>query len=231
MDRQRTIDGDVVDLECGMSSLMQPQEGANEMGSSSGQEKNALNRESGGFVGINELYGEQVPNITELPVTHAHSNSGASLNRREGEEKQSLFKLGAEKIKKTRCKKPPKPPRPPTSTPLDATDLKMIREISELAMMKRARIERMKNKKKNAKSSSSNGNLCAMVVTIIFCLLLIWQGALSWGNSNTNHHGSPQSSIRVDGGFISLQFDKDASVNGLDMPHSASPTNVGPITN
>ncbi|XP_042405241.1 uncharacterized protein LOC121995579 [Zingiber officinale] len=214
-----------------MSSVMQPQEGANEMGSSSGQEKNALNRESGGFVGINELYAEQVPNITELPVTHAHSNSGASLNRREGEEKQSLLKLGAEKIKKTRCKKPPKPPRPPTSTPLDATDLKMIREISELAMMKRARIERMKNKKKNAKSSSSNGNLCAMVVTIIFCLLLIWQGALSWGNSNINHHGSPQSSIRVDGGFISLQFDKDASVNGLDVPHSASPTNVGPITN
>ncbi|XP_074561231.1 uncharacterized protein LOC141817487, partial [Curcuma longa] len=224
MDRQRTIDREVVDLECGMSSATHRQEGANEMGTSAEQGKNALNRESSGFVGINELNGEQVPNITELPVTHAHSNAGAWLNRKEGEETASLLKLRDEEMKKKRCKKPPKPPRPPTSTPLDATDLKMIREISELAMMKRARIERMKNKMKNAKSSSSNGNLCAMVVTIIFCLLLIWQGALSRDNSNINHHGSPESSVRVDGGFISLQFDKkDASVNGLNMPHSASP--------
>lgn len=53
---------------------------------------------------------------------------------------------------------------------------------------------------------------------------MVMAGALSLGNSNISHHGSPESSIRVDGGFVSLHFDKDASVNGLNMHHSASPT-------
>ncbi|XP_042454646.1 uncharacterized protein LOC122038777 [Zingiber officinale] len=219
------IDEDAVDLESGMSLAMREQEGTKDVASSAGQGKNAL------YKGSNDSKGEQVPNRmaihAELPV----ANAEISLDRRDGEEKESLLKLGAEKVKKKRCKKPPKPPRPPTSSPFDDTDQKLIREISELAMMKRARIERMKKMLKNGKSSSSSGNLCAMIFTILFCLLIILQGALSRSNSNINHHGSPESSVQVRGGFISLQFNKGASVNGLNAPHLASPPDVGPQTN
>ncbi|KAL3634666.1 hypothetical protein CASFOL_021720 [Castilleja foliolosa] len=89
--------------------------------------------------------------------------------------KEKRFSMGA--------KKPPKPPRPPRGLSLDAADQKLIREISELAMLKRARIERMKalKKMKAAKaaaggSGSSNGNFIAMVFTILFCVVIIFQG-------------------------------------------------------
>ncbi|KAG6539045.1 hypothetical protein ZIOFF_004198 [Zingiber officinale] len=196
IDMQGTIiDEDAVDLESGMSLAMREQEGTKDVASSAGQGKNAL------YKGSNDSKGEQVPNRmaihAELPV----ANAEISLDRRDGEEKESLLKLGAEKVKKKRCKKPPKPPRPPTSSPFDDTDQKLIREISELAMMKRARIERMKKIHE----------------------LAFYAGALSRSNSNINHHGSPESSVQVRGGFISLQFNKGASVNGLNAPHLASP--------
>lgn len=80
-------------------------------------------------------------------------------------------------------KKPPKPPRPPKSPSLDAADKKLVKEINELAMLKRARMERMKALKKMkaakaASSGSSISNLCAMVITILFCLIIILQGIL-----------------------------------------------------
>lgn len=85
-----------------------------------------------------------------------------------------------EKRKKSSNKKPPKPPRPPRGPSLDAADQKLIREISEIAMLKRARTERMKamKKMKAAKTSSSNSNVFAMVFTILFCLVIIFQGKI-----------------------------------------------------
>ncbi|KAF5464788.1 hypothetical protein F2P56_014841 [Juglans regia] len=86
-----------------------------------------------------------------------------------------------DKRKKSSNKKPPKPPRPPRGPSLDAADQKLIKEISELAMLKRARIERMKalKKMKAAKSSSPNrSSIFAMVLTILFCLVIIFQGNL-----------------------------------------------------
>lgn len=87
-------------------------------------------------------------------------------------------KVVKEKRKKSSNKKPPKPPKPPRGPSLDAADQKLIREISELAMLKRARVERMKalKKMKAAKQSSSNVNLFATVFTMIFCLVLLFQG-------------------------------------------------------
>lgn len=87
-----------------------------------------------------------------------------------------------EKRKKTSNKKPPKPPRPPRGPSLDAADQKLIREISELAVLKRARVERIKawKKMKAAKTSSSNSNMFAMVFTIIFFLVIIFQGNNSY---------------------------------------------------
>lgn len=85
-----------------------------------------------------------------------------------------------EKRKKSSNKKAPKPPRPPKGPSLDASDQKLIREISELAMLKRARIERMKalKKMKGVKASSSNSNVFAMVFTVVFCLVIIFQGKI-----------------------------------------------------
>lgn len=91
-------------------------------------------------------------------------------------------KIEKEKRKSTSAKKPPKPPRPPRGYSLDAADQKLIKELHELAMMKRARIERMKalKKMKAAKASSvplaSNGSFFAMFFTVLFFLVLIFQG-------------------------------------------------------
>lgn len=87
--------------------------------------------------------------------------------------------IGKEKRKTKSAKKPPKPPRPPRGLSLDAYDQKLIKEIAQLAMMKRVRIERIKalKKIKAAKaSSSSSGSLFAMLFTIVFCLVILFQG-------------------------------------------------------
>lgn len=86
--------------------------------------------------------------------------------------------LAKEKHKKTSNKKAPKPPRPPRGPSLDAADLKLIKEISEVAMLKRARVERRKalKKMKAAKSPSSNSSIFAMVLTILFCIVIVCQG-------------------------------------------------------
>lgn len=87
-------------------------------------------------------------------------------------------KIGKEKFKKSSSKKPPKPPLPPRGVSLDAADQKLIKEIAQIAMIKRLRIERMKalRKMKAVKgSSSSNGNLFAMLFTMLFCLIILFQ--------------------------------------------------------
>lgn len=89
-----------------------------------------------------------------------------------------LDKSAGNKQKKKWSKKPPRPPRPPTTSPLDPADQKLISELSELAVLKRARIERMKalKKMKNSKPVSSIGNMVALIITIIFCFFILWQG-------------------------------------------------------
>lgn len=102
----------------------------------------------------------------------------------EGEIKVGLLdKSAADKEKKKWCKKPPRPPKPLTTSPLDPADQKLISELSELAVLKRARIERMKalKKMKNSKPASSIGNLVALIITVIFCFFILWQG-ITTGN-------------------------------------------------
>ncbi|KAI7725625.1 hypothetical protein M8C21_005382 [Ambrosia artemisiifolia] len=96
-----------------------------------------------------------------------------------------------------KCKKgssAKKPPRPPRPLSLDAYDQKLIKELAELAMIKRARVERMKalKQKKNSKisssSSSSHGSVFAMIFTIIFFLVILFQGH----NSGVTIQATPQ---------------------------------------
>lgn len=99
-----------------------------------------------------------------------------------GEEAASLVKkkMVAEKWK---SKKPPKPPRPPGTPSFDEADIKLCREISELARLKYARIRQMKalKKKRADKVSSPVVRFFAMVITILFCYVIIFQGILgSW---------------------------------------------------
>ncbi|KAF5752118.1 hypothetical protein HS088_TW01G00025 [Tripterygium wilfordii] len=132
-----------------------------------------------------------------------------------------------EKRKKTSNKKSLKPPRPPKGPSLDAADQKLIREITELATLKRARIERMKalKKMKAAKTSSSNGNFLAMVFTILFCLVIIFQGMSSRGPS-ANLQGSPMSAGAADGGLISVQYFGNPSASGPNGHGAGSPNLV-----
>lgn len=112
-----------------------------------------------------------VSNSTEVSVENVKVE-------KEGKFDSAENKPVKEKRQKMGSKKAPKPPRPPRGPSLDAADHKLIREISELAMLKRARVERMKavRKMKAAKTSSSNSNWAAMVFTVLFCLVIIFQG-------------------------------------------------------
>lgn len=136
-----------------------------------------------------------------------------------------------EKRKKTSNKKPSKPPRPPRGPSLDAADQKLIKEISELAMLKRARIERMKTlkKMKAAKSSHKGSSMVATVMTILFCLVIIFQGMSSGKSSQVGFQGSPVSGGPAEGGLISVQYYPFPSASEPNEPDSGSPNFVEQI--
>ncbi|KAK8565557.1 hypothetical protein V6N13_020654 [Hibiscus sabdariffa] len=132
----------------------------------------------------------------------------------EGEENRELMALveksiAEDKCKKTNSRKPPKPPRPPKGPLLDAADQELVREIAELAMRKRARMKRIKamKKMKAAKAAaSSNSSLSAMVITIVFCLVMLFQGICYRRGANVAIHGSPAPAVGSSESLISVQF-------------------------
>ncbi|KAK8984030.1 hypothetical protein V6N11_029360 [Hibiscus sabdariffa] len=124
-------------------------------------------------------------------------------------------------------KKPPKPPRPPRAPSLDAADQKLIKEIAELARLKRARIERIKalKKMKAAEGTTSQGNnMLAIVFTVIFCIVIIFQG-MSSGGRPTSYQGSlvPAGAGAVNRGRISVQFSGKPPAGIPNQPDSESP--------
>ncbi|XAR56974.1 hypothetical protein NMG60_11024961 [Bertholletia excelsa] len=139
-------------------------------------------------------------------------------------------KSGKERRKTMSAKKPPRPPRPPKALSLDAADQKLIKEIAELAMMKRARVERMKalKKMKAAKASSVTGNFVAMLFTIIFCLVIIFQGMSPGKSSTVSSQFSLQSPQVAGSGFISVHYFRNASASSITS--SVSPRYVNIIS-
>lgn len=93
-----------------------------------------------------------------------------------------------EKPKKQNYIKPSKPPRPPRGPSLDASDMKLLKEITELKL-KRRKIERTRTLKKvkKEKTSSLTTNLLALMVTVAFLVVIIFEGniLLSEGFSST----------------------------------------------
>ncbi|KAL4361144.1 hypothetical protein GQ457_04G029410 [Hibiscus cannabinus] len=132
----------------------------------------------------------------------------------EGEENRELMALVEKnfaegKCKKTNSRKPPKPPRPPKGPLLDAADQELVREIAELAMRKRARMKRIKAMKKMKASkaaASSNSSLSAMVITIIFCLVMLFQGICYRRGANVVIQGSPAPAVGSSESLISVQI-------------------------
>ncbi|KAL8554005.1 hypothetical protein ACS0TY_002306 [Phlomoides rotata] len=99
-----------------------------------------------------------------------------------GKVRQNLINFGHERIdgekpKKHKSAKLSKPPRPPRGPSLDASDMMLLKEITELNM-KRRRMERSRTLKrtKKEKSSSSSTSLFACLLTLIFLLVIIFQG-------------------------------------------------------
>ncbi|XWS31850.1 hypothetical protein CRYUN_Cryun23aG0111500 [Craigia yunnanensis] len=148
----------------------------------------------------------------------------------EGEENHELMALveknfTEKKCKKTNSRKPPKPPRPPKGPLLDAADQKLMREIAELAMRKRARMKRIKamKKMKAAKASSSSSSLFAMVITVLFCLVILFQGICSRRGASVMLEGSPAPAIGSSEGLISVRFYKSFLTTGK---HDDDPPNL-----
>ncbi|OVA13585.1 hypothetical protein BVC80_379g120 [Macleaya cordata] len=227
--REREV---VIDLESGGTTS--EEEVIREPVSGVRKAKNLLDRVWSGFVNSDgSLIGEDG---TGYSISNSAAESAELLieKKSEGEDTVSplVKKTEKEKRKKKNSKIPPKPPRPPRGPSLDAADQKLIREISELAMLKRARIERMKahKKMKAAKAASSNSSLYAMVFTILFCLVIIFQGMSSRGSSHLSFQGSPQSAVAMRGRLISIQYYKNVSANATDGPGSASPSLVEQVS-
>lgn len=122
-----------------------------------------------------------------------------------GEGKMSLLesKTGKEWLKEKSLRKPSKPPKPPKSLSIDAAEQKKLREMSELAIQKRLRIERMKSlrNRKNANAGFNSNNFCALFVTFLFCVIIIWHGITSKGSSVVKAHGYPEQPLLHYGEF------------------------------
>uniref|UniRef100_A0A2P2JPQ4 Transmembrane protein n=1 Tax=Rhizophora mucronata TaxID=61149 RepID=A0A2P2JPQ4_RHIMU len=158
-------------------------------------------------------------------------NVGLLINKNlEGKEDQLQLTFwnrmhGEEKRKKKNSKKPPKPPRPPNGPSLDAADQKLVKEIAELATRKRARIEQIKALKKMraSKASSWNSSLSAMVITVLFCLIVIFHGFCSRNGGSVLSRSSPKPAFPGTEDLISIQvYNLSANEGSSDDLHSGS---------
>ncbi|CAI8610778.1 unnamed protein product [Vicia faba] len=130
--------------------------------------------------------------------------------------------LVKDKRKKSGNKKAAKPPRAPRGPSLDAADQKLIREITQLAMLKRARVERMKalKKMKAAKSLSPSlsSGVFSMVLTVVFCIVILLQGMSSSSvkSAVTSFQGSPESAGGDEAGRIAVQLQHQLNPSSIE---------------
>ncbi|KAI7731530.1 hypothetical protein M8C21_017659 [Ambrosia artemisiifolia] len=111
----------------------------------------------------------------------------------EGGKRENMPLIGKtqskEKQKVKNSKRASKPPRPRKGPSLSTSDLRLVKEISELVMKKRARAERLKSLKKarsarlltaaaapSSSAASSYMSLFAMMITVLFLIVIIFQG-------------------------------------------------------
>ncbi|XP_051141684.1 uncharacterized protein LOC127258757 isoform X2 [Andrographis paniculata] len=162
-----------------------------------------------------DLPGESFENASEPSLELLHD--------RDFEEQQRLIEKGQEKerrkagkVKKAAAAKPPRPPNGPT---LYAADLWLIDELSRMAMIKkRERSERAKALKtmqsgrgsstsSTSLSSAQGATIFAMVITVVFLLVIIFQGITTRPGSGLSPGAAPQPAPQTLAGMPSpLQF-------------------------
>ncbi|KAK2991781.1 hypothetical protein RJ640_015515 [Escallonia rubra] len=177
-----SIESDLdIDLESGGNTS--EEDGSKDLSLRSEHALYLLNRTWSGSEGFNgdARGGDGLSLYDEVLSSGQISAENVTMSSEElGEEMVNFLqkKWAKEKRRKLNSEKPPKPPRPPGGPSLDAADMKLVKEISELTMMKRQRTARMKalKKVKAEKKKSSLSNVFAMVVTVLFCLVIIFQG-------------------------------------------------------
>ncbi|MCD9640847.1 hypothetical protein HAX54_026553 [Datura stramonium] len=184
------------------------------------------------FTSVSNGYNEEISKAENGLNMHSNIKDGDELTQgsvRVFIDKESLVekKKRKEKRKSTSAKNPSKPPRPPRGFSLDAADQKLIKEIAELAMIKRARIERMKalKKMKAAKASSTssvlNGSSIALLFTIFFFFVLLFQG-MSYRRSTMSFYDSVQSGRVWGNRFVIVQNDSNLSASTAIVAGSGS---------
>lgn len=196
--------------------------------SANGQTKTILKRACTGPVGFHGLANSS--NFSELAAGNVELLIDNNSEGQEG--KQNITFVDRKDVVEKRIKnlkKPPKPPRPPKGLSLDAADQKLMKEITELAMRKRARIERLKALKKMraAKTSSWTSSLSAMVITIIFCLIIIYQGISSRYSGSLALKGSPEPAVGTGEALIAVQLYKNNVAYESDESGSRSSNLAG----
>ncbi|GER42813.1 T6A9.7 protein [Striga asiatica] len=173
-----------VDIESGEARNESHTKTESNSGSKWGKKK-TLNKLFGGVLGFNGLVG---------PTTKPNVICGSEVEYPKEPIQGPAPKVEIENKKGGKIKKAPKPPRAPGTPSLNAADIRLIKEISKIAMKKRERFERIKALKKmkaarlplssSSSSSSSCSTISAMVITILFFLLLIFQGIGGRTSSN-----------------------------------------------
>ncbi|XP_052188155.1 uncharacterized protein LOC127798664 [Diospyros lotus] len=189
-----------------------------------------------GFVSVDGLITGEAVNLSDCGQTSTGvllENVQLLIDKKAGGDEAAdpmENKSGKERRKTTSAKKPP---RPPKALSLDAADQKLMREIAELAMTKRAKVERMKalKKMKAAKASASTGNFLGMLFTLIFCLVIVFQGMCTGRKSTASFQGSgsPESARGADSGFISVHYLPNTSANDVSIRGSGSSSSVKPV--
>ncbi|XP_030532583.1 uncharacterized protein LOC115742438 [Rhodamnia argentea] len=208
-----------IDLESGGATS--EEDGSKELALVRNSRKNkCLKRSLGGSLSIDRSIKSEPESSVELCGTSSvgevsNENLVVLVDRKSRESSQEnvpfLDKYVKEKRPSTNSRKPPKPPRPPKGPALDAADQKFVKDIVEVAMRKRTRIERIKalrkNKAANASASSSSSSLTAMIITLLFFVIIVFQGIRS--NSRVGFQDSPEPALTTNEELMSFQHNKN----------------------
>ncbi|XP_021768698.1 uncharacterized protein LOC110733001 [Chenopodium quinoa] len=221
----------LVDLECGGTTS---EEDSGDGVSGNGRGRKSLSRGAlNGGLSYNGLANGAID--IDSSDGFPKSNDGVDLliekssGSEDGRDLAAVFEKRSsnESRKKLGLKKASKPPRPPNGPLLTASDLKLVKELSELAARKRARVERIKafRKMKDAKRSSSSSSVTAMVITVLFFLIIVFQGIYSGSSFTRKLQGSPAPATAGEG-LISIQFFHNAPTYETNQPIYLSPNSL-----
>lgn len=145
-------------------------------------------------------------NSTKLVKLGVDDNVELSMDSSDGEKRREFGAFAEKKSAKGKIKngKVHKPPRPPRGPSLDAADRIFVKEMTELAVKKRATVERIKalKKMKAEKASSFNSSLPALFITLLFFVVIIFQGMSAKGSTMVSVSDSPAPSVGGSAGLI-----------------------------